>query len=52
MYVQEHHKDNETQGQVKQLRLLCHPELRNGIGYLALQREGKNSQSDKKSRCW
>lgn len=31
-YIWEPHKDNETQGQVKQLRLIYHPEQRNEIG--------------------
>lgn len=47
MYVWEPHKHDETQGQIEQLRFMCHPELRNGIGSWGFKGEEGNSQDDK-----
>ena len=41
----------EIQGQVRQLRLICHPELRGGIGAWAFRMEEGNSLDNKKKRC-
>lgn len=45
-YAQRPYK-NETQGQVRQLRIRCHPELRNGIGNWGFRGEKGNSQNNK-----
>lgn len=40
----------ETQGQVEHLKLVCHPELRNGTGAWGFKGEsGSNSQDKDKS---
>ena len=54
MYIQESHKDrrpppNTHPGKVSQLRHICYPELRNGIGTWVFKADG-NSQ-DEKNRC-
>lgn len=49
-YVQGLHK-NEAQGQVRQLKIICHPELRNGIGARSFKGDEDNSQDDKKNKC-
>lgn len=38
-HLWEPHKKYETQGQISQLRLICHPELRNGIGFWAAKQK-------------
>lgn len=50
MNVQEPHEKYETQGQVKQLRLICHCALRNEIGAWGFKAQVSDSQDDKKSR--
>lgn len=43
-------KRYETQGQVGQLRLICHPELRDGIADWSFKGE-EGTWQDNKSRC-
>lgn len=49
MYVWRPHEDNETQGQVGQLSLLCHSGLRNEIGAWGFKGKECNPQDDKKN---
>lgn len=38
-------------GQRRQLRLICHPELRNGLGSSGFKAELDNSQDNKNNSC-
>lgn len=51
MNIREPCEKYETQGQVRQWRLICHPELKNEIGARAFKAWVGDSQDDKKSRC-
>lgn len=57
MFVGEPHKGYDPQGHIGQLRLMCHPKLKNGLGAWEFKDEENNLEEnnledERKSRCF